>query len=122
VVTRLLWAWRDGDPAAQDVLVPLVYEELRHRAAAHLQRERADHTLQPTRSRRLTARHGLFTQVAVGIDEGLKHESALYCDALLRIPKPMLTDFIGALSSAKVRELDRALAAALGIDVENLFD
>jgi RNA polymerase sigma factor (TIGR02999 family) len=47
-VTRLLRAWRDGDPAAQDELVPLVYEELRHRAAAYLHRERADHTLQPT--------------------------------------------------------------------------
>lgn len=48
VVTRLLRAWRDGDPAAQDELVPLVYEELRHRAAAYLRRERGDHTLQPT--------------------------------------------------------------------------
>jgi mRNA interferase MazF len=69
-----------------------------------------------------TARHGLYTQVAVGIDEGLKHESAVYCDSLLSLPKPRLTDFIGALSTAKVRELDRALVAALAIDVENLFD
>lgn len=69
-----------------------------------------------------TARHGLITQVAVGIDEGLKHDSALYCDALVSIPKARLTDFVGALSAAKVRELDRALVAALDIDVENLFD
>ena len=69
-----------------------------------------------------TARHGLSTQVAVGIEEGLKHESALYCDGLVSLPKPRLTDFIGTLSAAKIRELDRALTAALGIDVENLFD
>ena len=69
-----------------------------------------------------TARHGLVTQVAVGIDEGLKHESAVYCDALLSVPKSRLTDFVGALPAARVRELDRALAAALDIDVENLLD
>lgn len=33
-----------------------------------------------------------------------------------------VTDVVGALSSEKVRGLDRALAAALDIDVENLFD
>lgn len=69
-----------------------------------------------------STRHGLATQVPVGIDEGLKHDSALHCDELVSLSKPRLTDFIGALSAAKVRELDRALAAALGIDAENLFD
>lgn len=69
-----------------------------------------------------SARHGLASQVAVGIDEGLKHDCALHCDELVSVPKPRLTDFVGRLSSAKVRELDRALAAALDIDVENLLD
>jgi mRNA interferase MazF len=69
-----------------------------------------------------SARHGLGTQVPVGVEEGLTHDSALHCDELLSLPKPRLTDFVGTLSAAKVRELDRALAAALAIDVENLFD
>lgn len=69
-----------------------------------------------------TARHGLATQVTVGIDEGLEHDCALHCDELVSVPKPRLTDFVGALSSEKVRALDRALASALDIDVENLFD
>ena len=69
-----------------------------------------------------TARHGLATQVPVGIDEGLKHDCALHCDELVSVPKSRLTDFVGALSTAKVRELDRALVAALDIDVENVFD
>lgn len=47
-VTELLHAWSGGDAAARDRLVPLVYEELRRRAAAHLRRERAGHTLEPT--------------------------------------------------------------------------
>src|SRR5262245_4615630 len=45
-VTRLLRGWRDGDRAALDALLPLVYEELRRLAHAHLRKERPDHTLQ----------------------------------------------------------------------------
>jgi RNA polymerase sigma-70 factor (ECF subfamily) len=45
-VTRLLYGWRDGDRAALDALLPLVYEELRRLAHAHLRKERPDHTLQ----------------------------------------------------------------------------
>ena len=47
-VSRLLQAWSRGDLQARDDLVPLIYQELRRRAAAYLRRERADHTLQPT--------------------------------------------------------------------------
>ena len=47
-VTALLRAWSRGDLHARDELLPLVYEDLRRRAAAYLRRERADHTLQPT--------------------------------------------------------------------------
>lgn len=47
-VTGMLRAWAAGDVEARDQLVPLVYEELRRRAVAHMRRERAGHTLQPT--------------------------------------------------------------------------
>ena len=47
-MSELLHAWGQGDTAARDQLLPLIYEELRKRAAAYLKRERADHTLQPT--------------------------------------------------------------------------
>ena len=47
-VSSLLRAWGRGNLQARDELVPLVYSELRRRAAAYLRRERADHTLQPT--------------------------------------------------------------------------
>jgi RNA polymerase sigma factor (TIGR02999 family) len=47
-VTRLLRAWSAGDTDAQEELLPLVYHELRRRAAGHLRRDRRDHTLQPT--------------------------------------------------------------------------
>jgi RNA polymerase sigma factor (TIGR02999 family) len=47
-VSALLQAWGRGDVRARDELVPLVYAELRRRATAYLDRERPDHTLQPT--------------------------------------------------------------------------
>jgi mRNA interferase MazF len=53
------------------------------------------------------------TQVEVGVDEGLKHDSAIYCDALISLPKSMLTDFIGLLSDDKIVAVNRALRIAL---------
>lgn len=47
-VTQLLRNWVDGDVRAMDELFPLIYKELRRRAAAYLRRERANHTLQAT--------------------------------------------------------------------------
>jgi RNA polymerase sigma factor (TIGR02999 family) len=47
-VTELLVAWGDGDRAALDQLMPLVYDELRRLAHRYLGRERKDHTLQTT--------------------------------------------------------------------------
>lgn len=45
-VTQLLIAWGDGDRAALDQLMPLVYEELRRLAHHYIKRERPNHTLQ----------------------------------------------------------------------------
>ena len=59
--------------------------------------------------------HGLTTQVAVDIEEGLQHASSIHCDALMSLPKSILTNFIGVLSPPKIEELNEALKAALGI-------
>jgi RNA polymerase sigma factor (TIGR02999 family) len=47
-VTEILKSYGDGDRAALDALLPLVYDELRVIARSYLRQERADHTLQPT--------------------------------------------------------------------------
>ncbi len=47
-VTQLLKAMNDGDHAAADRLLPLVYAELHRLATSYMRRERQDHTLQPT--------------------------------------------------------------------------
>jgi mRNA interferase MazF len=58
---------------------------------------------------------GLSTQVPVGIDEGLKHDSSIHCDALMSLPKSRLTNYIGTLSPAKIQALSKALQIALDI-------
>ncbi|MGH7821487.1 MAG: type II toxin-antitoxin system PemK/MazF family toxin, partial [Candidatus Binatia bacterium] len=63
-----------------------------------------------------TRREGLATEVPVGTDEGLKHESSILCDALVSLPKSALNDFVGTLSDRPLKALisfvkDVALAA-----------
>lgn len=58
---------------------------------------------------------GLSTQVKVGIEEGLKHESSIYCDELISIHKSSLKHFVGSLSPEKMWQLDEALRVALDL-------
>jgi mRNA interferase MazF len=58
---------------------------------------------------------GLSTQVLVGVNEGLKHDSSIHCDELVSLPKSVLTNFIGSLSPQKIMELNNALSIALDI-------
>jgi mRNA interferase MazF len=56
---------------------------------------------------------GLASQVPVGIDQGLKHNSSIHCDELISLPKSALTNFVGALSPQKIQNLNKALRVAL---------
>jgi RNA polymerase sigma factor (TIGR02999 family) len=47
-ITGLLLAWGDGDKAALDRVIPMVYQELRRLAHRQMRRERAGDTLQTT--------------------------------------------------------------------------
>src|SRR5215468_9673664 len=46
--TRLLIQWKDGNKEALDLLIPIVYRELRRLADHYLRNEHAAATLQPT--------------------------------------------------------------------------
>lgn len=59
---------------------------------------------------------GISTQVPIGIDVGLKHDSCIYCDEIISIPKSLLTDYIGTLSYQKLDELNKALLIAFELD------
>ena len=59
---------------------------------------------------------GFTTQVEIGIDEGLKHDSAVFCDDLISLPKRILTNYVGSLSASKMEEVNTALRIALAIE------
>jgi mRNA interferase MazF len=63
-----------------------------------------------------TRGHGFSTQVSIGLNEGLKHESWILCDNLISLRKEQLTRFVGSLALSKLEELDRALKMALALE------
>lgn len=63
-----------------------------------------------------TRRDGLATQVNVGVECGLKHDSTVHCDELVSLPKRMLTDYVGALTLPARQALVGALRVALDIE------
>ncbi len=63
-----------------------------------------------------TRRDGLATQVNVGIECGLKHDSAIHCDALVSLPKRILSDYVGSLALPAGQAFNRALQIALDLD------
>jgi mRNA interferase MazF len=60
-------------------------------------------------------RDGLATQVEIGPADGLKHDSSVHCDALVSLPKSVLTAYVASLPPARVRALDQALRVALAL-------
>jgi mRNA interferase MazF len=58
----------------------------------------------------------LETQVSIGINEGMKHESWIVCDNLASVTKTELRHFVGSLSASKIKELDKALSVALALE------
>jgi mRNA interferase MazF len=56
---------------------------------------------------------GIATQVSLGIEDGLKHDSAIHCDELISLPKTLLTDYVEKLSNDKLKALKGSLLAAL---------
>ncbi len=63
-----------------------------------------------------TTTEAIDTQVSVGIEEGLKHQSWIRCDELVSIRRTDLTNYVGCLSSAKLSELKKSLRIALAIE------
>ena len=118
-VTRLLRAWGEGDAKAGDRLMPLVYAELRKRAAAYLRRERPGHTLQPT-----ALVHEAYVRM-VGQDRAAWKNRAQFFGVAACMMRRILVDHARALNMAKrsgrlinveLRD-DHAVVAAPDIDV-----
>ena len=58
--------------------------------------------------------HGAPSEVLVGAEEGLKHESAVNLDHVQTVAQSGLKTYVGHLSDAKLREVCKALGIALG--------
>jgi RNA polymerase sigma factor (TIGR02999 family) len=118
-VTGLLRAWGEGDTKAGDRLMPIVYAELRKRAAAYLRRERPGHTLQPT-----ALVHEAYMRMA-GQDRAAWKNRAQFFGVAACMMRRILVDHARALNMAKRAgrlinvELqdDHAVVAAPDIDV-----
>lgn len=61
-----------------------------------------------------STRRGAPSEVNVGIDEGLKHDSAVNLDHIQTVEQDRLVGFVGTLSPAKMQQVCRALGVATG--------
>ena len=132
-VTRLLVEWKGGSKEAMDLLVPLVYDEMRRMAQSYLRDERSAATLQPTvlvheaylrlvaqalpdwqsRSHFFGVASHLMRQILV--DHARKHNSGKRGGG---IPKASLEEALSFApqQSSEVLALDDALTALAAVD------
>ena len=94
-VTQILREWNDGDTEAPARLMPLVYEELRRRAADCLRRERKDHTLQPT-----ALVHEAYVKL-VGHDRAEWKNRAHFCSVAAHLMRRILVKHAEARNADK---------------------
>jgi len=112
-ITQLLQSWSQGDEAAIDKLMPLVYDELHSMARRYMSNEKPDHTLQATA---LVNEAYLRLVHASGADwQNRTHFFAVSAQVMRRI----LVDWARSRHAAKrgndvpALELDEALAVPL---------
>ena len=58
--------------------------------------------------------HGVPSEVAVGVESGLKEPSAVNLDNLQTVRKDRLRRYVGHLDAERMREVCQALALATG--------
>ena len=94
-VSGLLRAWGRGDLEARNAFLPLVYTELRRRAAGYLRHERHGHTLQPT-----ALVHEVYLQLA-GQTRVAWHDRAHFFRTASQMMRRILVDHARARAAAK---------------------
>lgn len=107
-VTALLKRARDGDKAALDELLPLVYQELHRLARSALRRERPNHTLQPT---------ALLNEAFVRLfgDAGpIFNDRAHFLGIFARVTRQVLVDYARARQAGKRAQFRVEFADQMG--------
>lgn len=132
-VTQLLLDWSNGDKAALDKLVPVVYQELRRLASYYMRRERLGHTLQTSalvneaymrlvdyRQMRWQSRAHFFAVAAqamrrILVDHARKRHFAKRGGGAIQVSLDEAAT-VSAKQAAELIELDDALTALEAID------
>jgi len=117
--TQLTLRAADGDSQARRCLIPLVYKELRTLAAAHLRRERVDHTLQPT-----ALVHEAYLRL-VNVDHITWQGRTQFLSLAAHEIRKVLVDHARRRKAAKrgggrpktIVDCDRLMAKPLGVDL-----
>jgi len=119
-VTKLLLAWGEGEEAAREELVPLVYEELHRLARRYMRKERSGHTLQTS---------ALVNEAylrLVGAKDVRWQNRAHFFAVSARLMRRILVDFARAKYDLKRGggalqvSLDKALAVSAGPSADSL--
>jgi mRNA interferase MazF len=63
-----------------------------------------------------SAQRGAPSEVRIGVEEGLKKDSAVNLDHVQTVEKDRLERFLGGLSAEKMRAVCNALSIAVGCD------
>ena len=117
-MTTLLVRWREGDRAALEQLMPLVYDELRRLARHYLRQERSDHTLQST-----ALVHEAYLRLAAGAAPDWQNRAHFFGVAA-HVMRQILVEHARGRDAAKrgggacKLALDEALALPQQIDVD----
>jgi len=61
-----------------------------------------------------STRRGAPSEVNLGVEEGLKHDSAVNLDHVQTVERARLVSFVGSIGAAQMRQVCRALAVAVG--------
>jgi RNA polymerase sigma factor (TIGR02999 family) len=117
-ITILLERWSLGDIDSFNVLVPLVYEELKKLADHHLRQERGGHTLQPT-----ALVHEAFLRLR-GVREMRLENRAHFYGAAAQVMRRVLVDYARRRNAGKRNAgvSPAELTAALERPVDVRFD
>jgi RNA polymerase sigma-70 factor (ECF subfamily) len=114
-ITELLTRWKRGDAAALDELMPVVYRELRDLAEHYMNRERSDHTLQPT-----ALVHEAYVRLN-GVHSANFHNRVHFYGAAAQVMRRVLVDHARERKAAKrgdgVAPLDLDAASQLGVEM-----